>query len=435
LKAEVPIVNSAATDPTIPETIIPWYLTVLQDDRVQSYTLARRIYTDLGLSRVAILRINDRYGRFGVGKFKDASRRLGHPVVIEQKYLYGDVDFERQLRVINDSRVDAILLWGDSGPAGSILKQMRAMGMKQPVFGSFRVLGEDLFKNAGGAAEGLEVVFPYDPNRTDDPQWRGFQDRYWTRFQTNPETLASLSYDGMKVLLDSICRAGLNRGLIRDALTGREHYKGVTGEMVFDPNCKNIAPMYLGIVKDGKVQFRRYAMDKPYASTRETPVEYTGPPTADMPAGDRTIVVFGPHADQLAASERIRHAAGLFRVVGIDSETSWGKASTELVALMYETRTLGVIATDRKSSHLALQLANKVQLPVIALTDDVSITGLNIPWIFRLPAATTPEQALGYLVDGASKARANREDVRRVLASGAALAGQARFEATGEPKR
>ena len=87
LKAEIPIVNSAATDPTIPETIIPWYLTTLQDDRVQSYTLARRIYTDLKLGRVALLRVNDRYGRFGVLKFKDASRRLGHPVVIEQKYM------------------------------------------------------------------------------------------------------------------------------------------------------------------------------------------------------------------------------------------------------------------------------------------------------------------------------------------------------------
>ena len=49
LKTEVPIVNSAATDPTIPETIIPWYLSTIQDDRVQCYTLARRIYTDLGI--------------------------------------------------------------------------------------------------------------------------------------------------------------------------------------------------------------------------------------------------------------------------------------------------------------------------------------------------------------------------------------------------
>src|ERR1035438_6917287 len=35
LKAETPVVNSASTDPTIPETIIPWYFTDLQDDRVQ----------------------------------------------------------------------------------------------------------------------------------------------------------------------------------------------------------------------------------------------------------------------------------------------------------------------------------------------------------------------------------------------------------------
>ncbi len=118
LKSELPIVNSAATDPTIPETLIPWYFTVLQDDRVQSYTLARRIYTDLGLKRVAILRINDRYGRFGVLKFKDASRRLGHPVIIEQKYMGGDTDFTHQLRVINDSRVDAVVLWSDAEVRG-----------------------------------------------------------------------------------------------------------------------------------------------------------------------------------------------------------------------------------------------------------------------------------------------------------------------------
>ena len=35
LRAEIPIVNSASTDPTIPETYIPWYFTDLQDDRVQ----------------------------------------------------------------------------------------------------------------------------------------------------------------------------------------------------------------------------------------------------------------------------------------------------------------------------------------------------------------------------------------------------------------
>ena len=172
-KAEIPIVNSASTDPTIPETYIPWYFTDLQDDRVQSLTLARRIYTELGLKRVAILRVNNRYGRFGVLKFRDASRRLGHPVVIEQKFMPGDTDYTRELKIIQASRADAIVLWADEMPAADILKQMRALGMKQRVFGSYRTLGPELLAEAGTAAEGFEAVFPYDPTRN-DPQWLDF---------------------------------------------------------------------------------------------------------------------------------------------------------------------------------------------------------------------------------------------------------------------
>jgi branched-chain amino acid transport system substrate-binding protein len=116
LRAEVPIVNSASTDPTIPETYIPWYFTDLQDDRVQADTLARYIYGQLKLKRVALLRVNNRYGRFGSPKFKDASQRLGHPVVLEQRYPAGATDFTRQLKAIQDSRVDGVVLWGDQIP-------------------------------------------------------------------------------------------------------------------------------------------------------------------------------------------------------------------------------------------------------------------------------------------------------------------------------
>ncbi len=173
LRAEIPIVNSASTDPTIPETYIPWFFTDMQDDRVQSLTLARRIFTELGLKRVALLRVNSRYGRFGVLKFSDAARRLGHPVVIEQKYLPGDTDFTQQLRVIRSSRADAIVLWTDETEAASILKQMRAAGMRQRVFGAYRTLGSTLLAEAGDAAEGFEAVFPYDPTRN-DPRWVDF---------------------------------------------------------------------------------------------------------------------------------------------------------------------------------------------------------------------------------------------------------------------
>ncbi len=262
LKAEVPIVNSAATDPTITETTIPWYLTVLQDDRVQGYTLARRIYTDLGLRRVALLRVYDRYGKFGTAKFKDAARRLGHPVINEQKYPVGETKFQRYLHFIDESNADGVVVWGDAKEAGLILKQMREMGMKQRVFGAFRVYGEELFRQAAASAEGLEFVFPFDPNR-DDPLWKGFEQRFAGKYGQRPDAFAALAFDAMGVLLHSICEAGLNRGKIRDALAATEHYRGVTGGMTFDPNSKNVVSLYLGTIHNGKAEFRQYAMDQP----------------------------------------------------------------------------------------------------------------------------------------------------------------------------
>ena len=424
LKAELPIVNSASTDPTIPETIIPWLLTSIQDDRVQGYTLARRIYTDLGLKRIALLRVNERYGRFGVLKFRDASRRLGHPVVIEQKFGPMENSFTRQLRVINDSRVDGIVLWADAAAAGTILTEMRQMGMKQPVFGAFRVLGDDLLRIAGEAAEGLEVVYPFDPSR-EDALWTGFQQRFATAYGTRPDAFAALGFDTMNILLNAICRAGLNRGRIRDQLYAVERYRGVTGEMIFDPNAKNMAPMYLGKVRNGKFVFRRYTMDKPYATVGENGVGYSGPAIADAPGPVRKIGIFGPNADRLVANLAIPG----FELIGIPSEVPWGKASTDLVNLAQDPAVIGLVASGRAPAHLAEQVAVKTFVPVVALSADRTLTSANVPWIFRLEPDVALADAVRCLTDAASQAGSNRERIRGFLASGK---GRYAFDSKGE---
>jgi branched-chain amino acid transport system substrate-binding protein len=437
LKAETPIVNSASTDPTIPETAVPWYFTDIQDDRVQGYTLARHIYTELGFRRVAILRVNDRYGRFGVLKFRDASRRLGHPVVIEQKFMPGDTDFRRQLQVIEDSRVDAIVLWADIGPTAEILKEMRELGMHQRVFGSHRTIGDELIKLAGSAAEGFEAVYPYDPSRTDAP-WLEFNARYESLYHEKPDHFAALAYDAMHILLDAICRAGLNKGRIRDALTGITSYKGVTGDMVFDPNCKNIAPMYLARVHNGAIEYRRITMQEPYARVGEDGVQYLGPAVPGEKTAARRVAIFGPHAEEAVRSPEIVHWLGGLNggskglsLIAIPSEASWGKASSDLVKAVYQNRVLAIVALDRASSHLAEQIAVKAFVPVVAISSDRALTSTNIPWIFRLPEGTTVQDALRCLAAAIDQAGDNRGEIRRVLASGTEMAG-VRFDASGD---
>ena len=455
LRAEIPIVNSASTDPTIPETYIPWFFTDLQDDRVQSLTLARRVFTELGLKRVALLRVNNRYGRFGVAKFRDAARRLGHPVVIEQKFLPGDTDYSKQLQVIRSSRADAIVLWTDEEQAALILKQMRAAGMKQRVFGAYRTLGPTLLAEAGDAAEGFEAVFPYDPTRN-DPRWIDFNKRFEDRFHEKPEQFASLAYDAMNALLDSICKAGLNRARIHDALANIEQYDGVTGHMVFDPNQKNVAPMYLGTIHNGAISYRVATMEKapappavgstpaapqvPYARVGEDGVDYSGPQRGDVSAGAVRVILFGPRAEavaqspevvaELAASEPRGQA---WTLAPVASDQNWGVASTQLVHALMDEHALAIVALDRNSSHLAEQLALKSFVPVVALSGDKTLTSTNVPWIFRLPPETTPAAALRLLRAAASRSGPNSEKLRDVLASGDLLSGVA-FLPTGEPR-
>ncbi len=465
LKAEIPIVNSASTDPTIPETYIPWYFTDLQDDRVQCFTLARRIFTELDLKRVGILRVNNRYGRMGVGKFRDASRRLGHPVVIEQKYLPGDTDFTRELKIIQGSRTDSIVLWADETETANILKQMKSLGMKQRVFGSYRTLGPDMLTAAGSAAEGFEAVFPYNPTRK-DPRWIAFNQRFAARYHEPPEQFASLAYDAMNALLDSICAAGLNRARIHDALADIQEYDGVTGHMVFDPNQKNVAPMYLGTVHNGTISYKLATMDKeraaqssagesasssvqrtkdtpvtPYARVGEDGVSYAGPQRPDVPAGPVRVVLFGPGAKLVVESAAVQKqlAAGktsgrAWELLPVASDQNWGAASTQLVHALWDENALAIVALDRDAAHLSEQLALKAFVPVVALSDDKALTSTNVPWIFRLPAGTEPAAALRMVQTAEARSGANPERLRDVLASGDDVAGVA-FLSTGEPRQ
>ncbi len=438
LRAEIPIVNSASTDPTIPETYIPWYFTDLQDDRVQGLTLARRIFTERGLKRVALLRINNRYGRFGVLKFRDAARRLGHPVVIEQKFRAADTDVAQQLRVIAESRVDGIVIWADQPQTAMVLKQMRAAGMKQPVFGSYRTIGADMLAAAGDAAEGFEAVFPYDPSRN-DPAWVDFNKRFEARFHEPTEAFSALAFDAMNALLDSICKAGLNRARIHDALANIDDYQGVTGAMHFDPNQKNVASMYLATVHNGKVSYRLAKMEKepaakadaavpqkPYAAISEQTVEYNGPHA--NAAASSTVILFGPKAAEIAKA----YTGSALHLIAVESGQSWGKASSELVNALSGSHALAIVALDRDSAHLSTQMALKFFVPVLAISQDKTLTSVNIPWIFREPEGATAVTSLLLIETAYSQGARTPEALRNLLASGHAVADVA-FLSSGEP--
>jgi len=254
LKLEIPWVNTSDPDPTFTETAIPWVVRCIADDRQSSYALVDHIYRVKGHERVAVLRVNNRYGRVGVMEFRDAALRVEHPIVLEVRYEDGETNFDTQLERIKNSNPDAVVLWGNALELGLILNRMRELGMDYPVITSDRGVNPLFIETAGENANGIVTTCQYNP-KADIPALKTFQENYKKRFGQEPDVFAAHAYDGMNMTIKAINKVGLNRYLIRDELTGLKSYDGVTGEIIFDNTWNDVGPIFIAEIKDGDYVF------------------------------------------------------------------------------------------------------------------------------------------------------------------------------------
>jgi branched-chain amino acid transport system substrate-binding protein len=257
LKLEIFMVCTGDPDPTYTETNIPWTLRVISDDRQSAYALVNQVYIKDGHSRVAVIRTGARYGRVAFKIFSENATRVGHPVIIEERFTDGETDFKAQLERIMRTNPDAILIWGNARESALILQQARAIGLKQPVYGSDRMVNPEFLKIAGADAEGVVTTCQYNPD-SKNPKLKAFEANYRKRFGQEPDVFAAHAYDGMNLIIEAINKVGLNRVLIRDILTDQktfQGYPGVTGNIVLDQSWNEIRDIFIAKAKNGKFEF------------------------------------------------------------------------------------------------------------------------------------------------------------------------------------
>ncbi|MHC4698210.1 MAG: ABC transporter substrate-binding protein [Planctomycetota bacterium] len=441
LKTQTPMVNTASTDPTLTETAIPWLLRCMADARQQGYALAHHIVSECGLEKVVAFRVNDRFGRMGMGEFRDAARRLKHPLRVELRWDRGDRDFSAQLDRIAETRPDAIMLWGNASDTAAVVREIRRRQRAGSdslasvrIFGCDRLASRTFLEEAGDAAEGVVAVATYDPTR-DDPRLKAFTEAFMERFDHEPGTFAAHAYDGANILVAAIRKGGLNRARIQDALNEYTHYDGVTGSIVFDTTLNDIGPVYMATVKQGRFVYReanftkvsqRSSAESAGSAARQTRADdgsrglKPAAPGATQGAPYRTLAESAPAArspDRPTEGDPGTYRIGCFlpldkagqaavrgvelaiaddasrhphdkpiELVVRDAHGSWGSATSSLVDLVLQDNVLALIgSTERRATHLAEMLAAKLHFPVVTLCDtDPTITQIPLPWVFRV---------------------------------------------------
>jgi branched-chain amino acid transport system substrate-binding protein len=194
--------------------------------------------SDRGWNRVAILYVNDAYGRGVRQTFVAEFSRLGGEVVELDPFLASSPDVGAYLkRMQQEKRVQAVVLAANQDEGLSVLRELRAARLNVPILAADGMSGAERTNPA--LMEGTLVSSGYIAL---DPEERNlkFVQAYRKRFPEAgwPDQGAAATYDAVHLLATVIGAVGTDRERVRDRLaaTGSTApaFIGVVGRVAFD---------------------------------------------------------------------------------------------------------------------------------------------------------------------------------------------------------
>jgi branched-chain amino acid transport system substrate-binding protein len=248
-------ISPSASSPAV-TGIGPWMYRVCPADGEHGSAIARYIAANLQRRRVAVIYLNDAYGRGVFDAFRTEFARIDGTQITPYPVGAGiDADIVAE-HVATISRAEAIVLATDRATAVPLLRAMRARGITLPILGGDGLTG---IEAEGAIAEGVYVSASYLAQRP-GAQNAEFVGAYGTAFGgAIPDHRSAGAYDAVHLLARVIADAGASRDGIRRALdrvTGELAFSGVTGSIKFDANGDAAEKTVLiGVIRAGRLQY------------------------------------------------------------------------------------------------------------------------------------------------------------------------------------
>jgi len=251
----VPMITPSSTNERVTE-VGDYIFRVCFIDPFQGEVLAKFAVNDLKAKKAAVLK--DIQQDYSVGLTDSITRSfaaLGGQVLDPVSYSSGDGDFRAVLTQIRSQKPDVVFVTGYYPEAAIIARQARELGMNMPLLGGDGWVG-DALQNGREALNNTYISNHYSGDNP-DPVVQNFVTTYTARFKREPDAIAALAYDAVKVLADAMTRANSTDGpKVRDALA-KTDVAGVTGRLKINAKRNMEKPAVIQEVtfKDGKVKF------------------------------------------------------------------------------------------------------------------------------------------------------------------------------------
>lgn len=203
------------------------------------------------MTRVSIIYSNNEFGQGLSTAFKGEFVSLGGKIVTEEGYGADVSDFRTLISKIPRSGVDALYLPGYYQSVGLLLRQLRELGVRIPVYSCTGIEDPKFFDASGNAGDGVIYPTPSIDFENPPPEAKGFMTEYAKRFGEQPNYPALLAYDALKIVALAMKEGGYSADSIKSALYRVKDFPGITGRTTIDSNGDAVKPFSLKVTHNG----------------------------------------------------------------------------------------------------------------------------------------------------------------------------------------
>jgi branched-chain amino acid transport system substrate-binding protein len=222
--------------------------------------VARYIGTNLKAKTVAVLFVNNDFGKGGRDSFAKAAEAAGLKVVADISTESGQVDWSAPVLRAKQSNADVIFVYTNEEESARALRELRKQGVTKPIVGETTLTGQKVIELAGDAANGavahvgLTVDAPL-------PAMKTFRNSFEKEYKYVSDHNGIKGYTSVYMLKAGIEAVGkLDRVAVAKALHGLSisaaKYPGVIMDVNIDANGDLDRESFIVEVKGGKQEVR-----------------------------------------------------------------------------------------------------------------------------------------------------------------------------------
>jgi len=218
-KSQLTYIETFATDPTLSQAFVPWFMRVVPNDDQQSALILNQIRKEGG-DKIGILAVETYDTRYALRSLtKTIAQKTGMaPLVINLDTT--DIEQQKVIEQIISSQLDHLIIPFDAAYLKELMLGLGELETDLRIYGTLHLtMGVESRESSWKAYEGMYMIGP-------------LLDR--DSYPSLPDSRSAYMFDAVNLVINAIHQVGTNREAITDYLSSSSYSKGVTGSITFD---------------------------------------------------------------------------------------------------------------------------------------------------------------------------------------------------------